>query len=70
MRIGFVQHGDYKQAWERFKQGGEETYYAQRYSVDFVENLTEKFEFVGICAMLGDKPYDCLLYTSPSPRDS
>ena len=58
MRIAFVQFGDYKEAWERFRDGGEETYYAQRYSVDYVEALTEKFDFVGVCAMLGDQPYE------------
>ncbi len=58
MRIAFVQHGDYREAYRRLKSGGEENYYAQRYSVDFVERLTERAEFVGVCAMLTAKPYE------------
>lgn len=53
MRIGIVQFGDYKDAFLRFRNGGPETYYAQRYSVDYVERLSERVEFVGVCSMLG-----------------
>ncbi len=55
MRIVFLQHGDYAEAYNRFKDGGGETYYAQRYSVDFVEDLAEKTEFVGVCANIGNR---------------
>ncbi len=58
MRIAFVQHGDYREAYHRLKGGGEENYYAQRYSVGFVERLTERAEFVGVCAMLAPEPYE------------
>ncbi len=55
MRIAFLQHGDYAEAYNRFKGGGGETYYAQRYSVDFVEDLAEMADFVGVCAIIGDR---------------
>ncbi len=55
MRIAILQHGDYAEAYNRFKNGGGETYYAQRYSVDFVEKLADQAEFVGICANIGER---------------
>jgi glycosyltransferase involved in cell wall biosynthesis len=61
MRIVFLQHGDYAEAYNRFKDGGGETYYAQRYSVDFVENLAEQAEFVGVCASIGDRREETVL---------
>jgi glycosyltransferase involved in cell wall biosynthesis len=33
----FFQYGDYREAWETFRAGGEETYLDQRQSVDFVD---------------------------------
>lgn len=39
-RIVFVQHGDYREAAQRFAEGGDEAYAAQRYSVELVANLT------------------------------
>lgn len=58
MRIAIVQFGDYREAYLRLKATGKETYYAQKYSVDFVEGLSRRAEFVGVCAMLGDAAYE------------
>ncbi|MGE0409811.1 MAG: glycosyltransferase [Amphiplicatus sp.] len=58
MRLAFIQFGDFRDAFERFRQGGGETYYAQRYSVDFVERLAERCDFLGVCAMLGETAYE------------
>lgn len=58
MRLAFVQYGDYREAYLRFREGGGETYYAQRYSVDFVANLTRRAAFVGVCSALGGDAYE------------
>lgn len=58
MRLAFVQYGDYREVFLRFRKGGGETYYAQRYSVDFVANLTRRAEFVGVCSTLGGDAYE------------
>jgi glycosyltransferase involved in cell wall biosynthesis len=39
IRLTIVQFGDYAEAYWRFASGGDENYYAQRYSVDFVSSL-------------------------------
>jgi glycosyltransferase involved in cell wall biosynthesis len=45
MRILLVQYtGDFREAVNRLSQGGEETYYAQRYSVDTIARIGEKVE--------------------------
>lgn len=38
-RILFIQNGDYRDAYQRFANGGDETYRDQRRSVDYVANL-------------------------------
>jgi glycosyltransferase involved in cell wall biosynthesis len=51
-RIMFVQAGNYAEAYKRFQVGGEENFYAQRYSVDYVAALTERAdvsEVVQVC---------------------
>lgn len=58
MRLAFVQYGDYRDAYRRFQQGGGETYYAQRYSVNFVANLRSRADFVGVCSTLGGESYE------------
>jgi glycosyltransferase involved in cell wall biosynthesis len=58
MRIAFVQHGDYYEAYERFSRGEEETYYGQRYSVEFVEGLKRAADFVGTFALAAGGPYE------------
>lgn len=52
IRLVIVQAGNYVEAYERFQEGGEETFYAQRYSVDFVDELARRPEIedlVQIC---------------------
>lgn len=40
VRLVFVQFGDFSEAYHRLReQAGEETYYAQRYTIDFVTDL-------------------------------
>jgi glycosyltransferase involved in cell wall biosynthesis len=41
-RFTIVQYGDYGEAYLRFAAGGPETYYAQKYSVDFLESLSRR----------------------------
>ncbi|MDB4985445.1 MAG: glycosyltransferase [Myxococcaceae bacterium] len=42
-RVVFVQYGDYSDAYRRLQQpGGDETYYAQRYTIDFVAELAKQ----------------------------
>ena len=57
MRIVFVQYGDYRVAVENFARGGEETYAAQRYSVDLVADLARKCEHVSVICVNAD-PYE------------
>jgi glycosyltransferase involved in cell wall biosynthesis len=42
----FFQNGDYREAYERFQSGGEETYLDQRRSVEFVAALARKLRVV------------------------
>ena len=57
LRITFVQHGDYREAALRLASGGEETYYAQRYSVDFVAQLASQTADVSV-ACVAAEAYD------------
>ncbi len=41
-RLTMVQFGDYAEGYWRLANGGDETYYAQRYSVDFVASLAAR----------------------------
>lgn len=61
MRIAIVQYGVMHDRFETLRAGGQETYYAQRYSVDFVADLAERHEFVGVCGVLGDAPSESAL---------
>ncbi len=58
MRIAIVQFGDYREAYMRLQATGKETYYAQKYSVDFVAGLAERAEFVGVLAVLGEEAFE------------
>jgi glycosyltransferase involved in cell wall biosynthesis len=61
-RLLFIQFaGDYRDAVQRFAQGGDETYYAQKYSVNFVAELAQKVDEVATLCCLTDSPYDELL---------
>ena len=59
MRIIFIQHGDYRETFERFDAGGDEVYYAQRYSDDLIAALTQRAGLVAVvCVSKGtyDEP--------------
>ena len=56
-RIVFVQYGDYRAAVANFAGGGEETYAAQRYSVDLVAQLAREHEQVSVICANTD-PYE------------
>jgi len=60
MRVTFVQYGDYGEAAHRFAEGQEETYYAQRYSVDFIARLRPGVESLAVVAMAA-QPRDEIL---------
>ena len=45
MRVIFIQYGDYRSAYNNFISGGSETYKAQKYSVDFVYDLSKSDDF-------------------------
>jgi len=53
MRLVIVQYaGDYAEAFQRLAEGGSETYYAQKYSVDAVTEMAKRAESVTvICCM-------------------
>ena len=44
MRLAFVQFGPFGEAERRLAAGGPETFYAQRYSVDFVKSLAARVQ--------------------------
>ena len=46
MRLVFVQYGGYAEAARRLAGGGAETFYAQRYAVDFVADLARRVDDV------------------------
>lgn len=55
----FVQNGDYREGFERFRDGGEESYLDQRRSVAFVEDLARSMSVAVISA--AEKSYDVML---------
>ncbi|MCU0527387.1 MAG: glycosyltransferase [Elainella sp. Prado103] len=62
MRLLIVQYiGDYREAFQRFAAGEEETYYAQKYSVDFVAKLGQQVEQVGVLCCITTEVYDEVL---------
>jgi len=57
----FVQYGDYREAVGRFERGGDETYYGQRRSVEFVASLVNPDRRVTvICVNTDAHPEVCL----------
>lgn len=64
MRIAIVQFGVLHEVYASLRAGGAETYYAQRYSVDYVSELAEKHQFVGVCGFLGKKQKNVALTDS------
>jgi calcineurin-like phosphoesterase len=62
MRIVIVQYaGDYREAAGRIDATGQETYYAQKYSVDAVAQLAHCCESVAVICGLTETAYDELL---------
>ncbi|HMC95424.1 MAG TPA: glycosyl transferase family 1, partial [Polyangia bacterium] len=49
-----LQFGSYADAVHRFEQGGSETFYAQKYSVDFVARLAADAEDVSVVHLSED----------------
>lgn len=61
-RLTIVQYGgDYREAFNRFSEGGKETFHAQRYSVDFVGSLAQRLDQVVVICALTDESYDVML---------
>lgn len=60
MRLLFVQFGDYREAYYRLAEGKSETYYAQKYTVEWVAEKAKANEFVGVCCLASD-PYQEVL---------
>ncbi len=59
MRVLLVQYaGDYREAVQRFDQGGEETYYAQRYSVNTIGDIARKVDQMTVFACVTNEAYD------------
>ena len=56
MNILFVQHGNYGQAWQSFRDGGPETYRDQRISVDYVSGLAQQHSVtvLALCDVVHD----------------
>lgn len=62
MRLLMVQYaGDYREAVERLAQGGWETYYAQKYSVEAVAEIGKTLEEVAVLCCLTQERYDEVL---------
>ncbi|WP_411818048.1 glycosyltransferase [Hyphococcus sp. DH-69] len=74
MRIAIIQYGVLHDRFEALRAGGQETYYAQRYSVDYVAALSERHDFVGVIGVLDNEPSESALSHSLHsvciPRDS
>lgn len=60
MRLVILQFGNYAEAVHRFEAGGEETFYAQRYSVEFVASLAARCEDLTVFHLTHDDPEERL----------
>lgn len=59
MRLLIVQYaGDYREAVQRFADGGNETYYAQKYSVDTVAEIGKQIEEAAVLCCMTAEPYN------------
>ena len=56
MRVAVVQYGVFHDRYAALKAGEPETYYAQAYSVNFIAELAEQCEFLGVIGVLGEEP--------------
>jgi glycosyltransferase involved in cell wall biosynthesis len=62
MRLLIVQYaGDYREAFQRLAEGGDETYYAQKYSIDAVTEIRQRVESATVICCLTETPYDEVL---------
>ncbi len=62
-RLTIVQYGDYADAYRRFERGEGATYYAQKYTVDFVGRLAadrRRIESVTVLCFAADLPEEVL----------
>jgi glycosyltransferase involved in cell wall biosynthesis len=61
-KLTIVQYaGDFREASNRFSQGGEEHYRAQRFTVNYVEGLAKRFSEVTTITWRTDEQYDVIL---------
>ena len=60
MRLLIVQFGHYARAARQFARGGDETYYAQRHTVEFVAQLAQQGHAVRVLALGEDAPLERL----------
>ncbi len=59
VRLTIVQYaGDYREAVHRFASGGQENYYAQKYSVNAVSDIAQYTEETTVICCMTDKSYD------------
>ena len=62
MRLTIVQYaGDYREAFNRLRLGGKQTYQAQRYSVDCVGEIAERVDELTVICALTEEAYDEIL---------
>jgi hypothetical protein len=62
MRLTIVQYaGDYREAFNRLRRGGKQTYQAQLYSVDFVGEIAKRVEDLTVICALTEEAYDGIL---------
>jgi glycosyltransferase involved in cell wall biosynthesis len=62
IRLLIVQYaGDYREAVQRFAEGGCETYYAQKYTVDAVAEIGEKVKEVAVICCMTNESYNEVL---------
>lgn len=62
IRLLIVQYaGDYRNAFKKFAAGGEETFYAQKHSVEAVAEIGKKVDRVATLCCLTSEPYQELL---------
>jgi glycosyltransferase involved in cell wall biosynthesis len=56
IRLTIVQYGDYAEGFHRFRSGGAETYYAQKYTVEYVASLARRLSSVTVVNCSVDLP--------------
>ena len=62
MRLLMVQHGgDYREAVQRLAAGGQETYYAQRYTVETLAKIGREIGEAAVLCYLTQEPYSKVL---------